>query len=628
VTDAFKELELEWRPEDARHGVVSLIFKYKDAKFVDRIPIMKADRRATAVRRVCGKWPEIDTPEWRAEITLRLETTAENAISYWQQQAEKEEDRHNGSPTDVLVRIAEACELFHTPKSQNQEAFATITVDEHDEHWPVRSRGFRCWLQAKYYETRRTAASSKAVQDALNVIEARARVEGAEHEVELRLAKYGSSIWLDLCDEEWRAVEVTPDGWRIVPSEEVPVRFTRRGGMLEIPEPIRGGSVEELRALVNLPDDDAFILLVGWLIGVLSPSGPYPVLAVDGEQGSAKSSLCRYARAILDPNSAPLRRPVRNERDLAIAANNSGIIAFDNLSGIRPWLSDALCSLATGGGFSTRRLYSDAEETLFYVCRPIMLNGIGDVATRPDLLDRSVHLRLLPIADHQRRDEVELNRQFEEARPRILGALLDAASAAMRNRATVKLDKRPRMADFAIWVTAAESALGWQPGRFLAAYERNRAESHLAVVESSPIGPAILDHLGPRLRKCSGTAATLLEKLGRVSSEETRRRRDWPQTPRGFRAALDRIAPSLKAVGIEVAYEKTTSSDRTRLIFLRDRRPRSSPPSSPSDKMSKRRVIRRRVKRAKPAQSRQRPKGPDSASLERPPSDGSDGSDG
>src|SRR5262249_30177683 len=131
-------------------------------------------------------------------------------------------------------------------------------------------------------------------------------------------------------------------------------------------------------------------LVVSWLLAALRPVGPYPVLVVYGEQGSAKSSLVRVLRALVDPNTAALRRPPREERDLVIAATNGWLIALDNLSHLPDWLSDGLCCLATGSGFATRELYTDADEAIFAARRPVVLNGIEEVATRGDLLDRAI----------------------------------------------------------------------------------------------------------------------------------------------------------------------------------------------------------------------------------------------
>ena len=122
-----------------------------------------------------------------------------------------------------------------------------------------------------------------------------------------------------------------------------------------------------------------------------------------------------------------------------------------------PWLSDALCRLASGGSFAVRRLYTDDEEVLFKAARPTLLNGIEDVIGRADLADRAIFLTLEPIGEEQRRSETELWREFELARPRILGALLDAVAHGLRAVGSVQLARLPRMADFALWATACET---------------------------------------------------------------------------------------------------------------------------------------------------------------------------
>jgi hypothetical protein len=353
-------------------------------------------------------------------------------------------------------------EVFHTPGGYDSEGYTTLEVNGHRESWPISSKGFRRWLSKRFYDEHSKAPGSQALQDALNVIAGKAVHEGPEHEIAVRLAEQGGNIWLDLADPDWRAVRVGPGGWEVV--SDCPVRFVRKRGMLALPEPARGGRIEELRPLVNLPDDDSWVLFVAWLVAALRPGRPFPILAVNGEQGSAKSTLCRMARALLDPNVSPLRRPPRDDRDLMIAASNGWVVGYDNLSGIRPELSDTLCCLATGGGFGTRELYTDDDEKLFAAMRPVLVNGIEDLATRADLLDRALTLTLPAIPDEKRRDEGGLWRQYEEVRPRVLGALLDAVSAALRDLPDTRLTSKPRMADFALWVTAAGPELvGRQP---------------------------------------------------------------------------------------------------------------------------------------------------------------------
>ena len=182
-------------------------------------------------------------------------------------------------------------------------------------------------------------------------------------------------------------------------------------------------------------------------------------MAISGEQGSAKTVLSKLLKALVDPNAAPVRSLSREERELMIAANNGYLLAFDNLSGLPVWLSDALCRLVSGGSFAVRRLYTDDEEVLFEAARPILLNGIEEVISRPDLGDRGIFLTLPPIGEAQRRSETELWREFEIARPRMLGALLDAVVRGLQAMSRVHLDRLPRMADFALWAAACETAL-------------------------------------------------------------------------------------------------------------------------------------------------------------------------
>jgi hypothetical protein len=99
-----------------------------------------------------------------------------------------------------------------------------------------------------------------------------------------------------------------------------------------------------------------------------------------------------------------------------IAANNGHILAFDNLSGLPFWLSDALCRVASGGSFAIRQLYTDCDEILFQAARPAILNGIEDIVCRSDLADRAIFLALGPISDERRRAERQLGQEFEALR--------------------------------------------------------------------------------------------------------------------------------------------------------------------------------------------------------------------
>jgi hypothetical protein len=311
-----------------------------------------------------------------------------------------------------------------------------------------------------------------------------------------------------------------------------------------------------------------FVLVVAWLLAALNPHGPYPVLNVTGEQGSAKSTTERLLRSLVDPNAAPLRNEPREPRDLIISASNSWALVFDNLSNIPPWLSDAFCRLATGGGSAFRALYTNEEEAIFDATRPLAFNGISDLASKADLLDRCISIVLQAIPPARREDEKSLWAAFEKAHPRILGALLNAVAAGLTHREKVRIapEQKPRMLDFALWVTACERGLPWKAGTFIEAYSGNRQDANAIAIEASVVGQAVMNFLEGK-DNWSGTCKELLGELESTVDEKTRQRKDWPRTERKLRAELDRIAPNLRAEGIDV--QQLPRTGHSRPIMLR-----------------------------------------------------------
>jgi hypothetical protein len=474
--------------------------------------------------------------------------------------SEEGDDKRGPSQATKLVKLADDAVFFHTP---DQEAWATITANDHQEHWPLKIKAFRRWLARRFYEQEKKTPSAQALQDALGVLEGKALFGSDEYSVFTRIADHSDMLYLDLANDRWEAIAISSRGWRVV--QNAPVRFRRTKGMLPLPIPVAGGAVVQLKPFVNTRSEEDWILLVAWLLMVYSPRGPYPVLDLTGEQGSAKSTRARVLRSLVDPSSAPLRTAPREERDLMISAQSSWVLAFDNLSHLPQWLSDAFCRLATGGGLSTRELYSDAEEVLFDAQRPVLFTGIEDVAVSGDLLDRSIRLSLPTIPDKQRKPESLLWREFEAVRPRLLGALLNVVSAALRNQSNVNLDRLPRMADFALWVTAAESALGWKAGTFLSVYSQNRETANELALEGSLVAAPVktLVEKGP----WEGTAKELLDILTAPLSEKDAKAKDWPKTPLTLSNVLRRLAPNLRAAGIETTFLRAPGK-RSRLIRL------------------------------------------------------------
>jgi DNA primase catalytic core len=477
-----------------------------------------------------------------------------------------QEGEDSGSQATALVALAEGAELFH---DSDQRCYATIDVSEHRETWSLRSRGFKGWLKGKFYSEKKKAAKAASVEDAVATLEARALHEGRELPVFLRVAEHESAIYLDLADADWRAIRITAHGWEIIPNP--PVRFLRHPGMLALRDPVQGGTLSLLRPFVNVASDEDFVLLIGWMVGALRPNGhgTYAILGLHGEQGSAKSTTAKVLRCLIDPNSAPLRSAPRDEDALLIGATRGWSPVFNNLSGLPAWFSDALCCLVEGGGLSKRMLYTDEDEVILKAARPVTLTGIEELERRSDLLDRCIILVLPTIPEGARKSEDRFWKSFNEARSKILGALLDAVVSALANLPEVKEWHLavPRLADFAEWVTAAELALEWPVGTFLQAYGRNRSNADAAAIEASPLGPVLLAWF--REKEWTGTATQLLEELESFDSAAMKRT-GWPKAAHVLSGALRRIAPNLRKMGLDVSFGKDDDRGRTRRIWLRE----------------------------------------------------------
>lgn len=388
---------------------------------------------------------------------------------------------------------------------------------------------------------------------------------GAKRSTWLRVGEHGGALYLDLGDETWRAVRITRDGWQVL--DRPSVYFVRPGGMLPLPVPVRGGNVAELFELVNIPNGPDRALALAWLVSTLRPSRPMPLLALHGEQGSAKSTTARMLASVVDPHGAGLRIRPKDEQTVMVSAMNAWVLAYDNLSTMPAWLSDLLCCLSTGASYTARTLYTDAGESVMRAQRPVLLTSIEDIASRSDLLDRAIVLTLPTIPDGDRRTEQVVWDDFRAAHPRILGALLDAAVHALGTLPEMKPGPLPRMADFARWGSAAERGLGLSDGEFLAAYRENRREVHGQALDASPIVEP-LERFMATHSEWTGTASDLLTELDRIGSEPQRVRPGWPKDAVRLSGQIQRLAPNLRSMGLAIGQRREAGGHRKRLITI------------------------------------------------------------
>lgn len=364
--------------------------------------------------------------------------------------------------------------------------------------------------------------------------------------VHLRVADANDGHYIFIGDERLQVIEVLPTGWRIL--EKSPVLFWKPSSMQALPMPIPGGDLSKLWGFVNIPENDR-LLVLAWLLECFRQNTPKPILGLSGGQGCAKSSTQDKLRQLIDNNAVNLRAAPKSMDDVFVSAGCNWAASYENLSHLSPAMQDALCTLATGGGRASRTLYTNDEETIIEVKRPVIINSIPNVITAQDLTDRAISIELPRIAY---REESEINAAWDEAKPGIFGGLMDLFVKTLELMPSVKLINPPRMADFTRIGEAMAQALGHDSGVFDALYKANRTESIGRAMESSPVAVAVCEmvdaHLGISSTVFHGTVKSLLDELARHRHDSE----SWPRSPKGLSDVLKRQSPALATLGIEI----------------------------------------------------------------------------
>ena len=443
-------------------------------------------------------------------------------------------------PSQATLLVEMALERYRLLQGEDGRPYA-VAKDGANIALPLRGRAGLRERLAKLYADQcgGTVPSSSALTDAVAVLEGHAH-EADPEQVGLRLAATVTGVVIDLGTADGRCVVVGPDGWRV--DTRSPVLFRRTALTSPLPEPVGGGHLDQLRHLLNV-SDDGWQLLVGWSVAALIPDLPHPILALLGEQGTAKSTTARLLVDLIDPSPAPLRSCPRDIRQWAVTAAASWTVALDNVSTISGWLSDTLCKAVTGDGIVDRALYTDSDVSVLSFRRVIAMTSIDAGALSGDLAERLLPVELARIPADRRRTDEEVNRTFAAARPAILGALLDLLAQVLATLPTIHLDTLPRMADFARVLAAIDKINGWSS---LAAYVKSTDDVAESVVDSDPFATAVRD-----LGDWTGTASALHELL-----TPDRPPQGWPKSARAVAGALRRLVPALRTSGVNVSFDR------------------------------------------------------------------------
>lgn len=453
--------------------------------------------------------------------------------------------------TQVMNLLADR-PIFH---DQLERCFLEVRYKGHIENWLIDDPRTLQWLSNYYFEKFEVVPSATALKDAIVSLKGKALFKGEMRPTSLRAAFHEDNYYLDLGDNAWQVIRIATQGWTILPNS--PTAFYRTPVLQALETPKRGGSLELLWELINIPPEYQ-ILVITFLIECLRPNTNYPVLVIEGEQGSAKSTTQRYLKALIDPSAIMLRVPPKKIADVYVASSNDHLLSFNNLSQLSGDLQDAICCFSTGGTHAERKLYTNNQESVINVQCPIMFNGIGGLVTRQDLIERCIYLELPRIVDGDRRTEAQLETLFAEGRPQILGALLDIMTQALSMIPNISTNNLPRMADYCLLGRAVAKAMDLDPLDFDRVYAQNQLVSVEKSLEACPIYPALLGLLSVQNLGFSGNYQELLRKLEKFSVGD---RRFWPSSPKALSSVVKRIAPALRKVGVVVHFDNKRRTD-------------------------------------------------------------------
>lgn len=452
-------------------------------------------------------------------------------------------DKKDSLASQLVAFVCERVELFH---DENRDVFAFLA--DAQESFRLTGANFKNWLMAEFFKVTGKAARDQSVREALSVLTGLALFDGEKKSVHVRVAKSGDAYFLDLGQPgNSLAAKIEAGRWELVEQHEV--RFIRPESMRPLPTPDAAGNINKLWELVNVPKASR-LLVLAWLVECLRADTVFPVLELLGEAGSAKSSAQKALRRLIDPNASNLRSPPKSVEDVFVSAGVNWFASFENISHLAAPMQDALCVLATGGGYAKRKLYSDGEESVINVMRPVVLNGISACVTAHDLIDRSVCVEL-PVLNVRHEDSA-IEREFEAAYSGLVGGLLNLMAQTLKELPNAQLaaEDRPRMAGFARLGVAVERALGEAPGEFLRQFHASRRESIERTIDGSPVASALVDWF----ESCNRVSVELSAKalLTEVERFKPTMTDAWPKSPKGFGDSLRRAAPSLRYMGVEV----------------------------------------------------------------------------
>ena len=481
------------------------------------------------------------------------------------------DNQTNTQSSQILTIIEESdIELFH---DQYDEPYIQCKLSDRFEYFKIGSTKFKRWISKEYYNKFGKTINSEALNSAINIIAAKACFDGKNYELENRVAERDKDIFYDLGD--WTAIKINAHGWNRI--QEPPILFKTFSHQKTQAIPIESEDseintiFEDLLLLINVKDSKQKLLFLISFHCLFLPNIPKPIFVLHGGQGTAKTTTSKLIKELLDPSQLSTLTIGNSQSEFMQQADHHYLLGLDNLTSLPVWMSDTLCQLVTGAGFSKRRLYTNDDDIIYSFKRCVSLNGINLVPSKPDLLDRCLIFELEPIAKKDRIDEKVFWNGFNEMKPKVLGAIFSTLSKAIKLHSNIYLESRPRMADFAIWGAAIAEALGYSKEEFLEAYDDNIKIQHIEALEANPIARVIMAFMDDKI-EWIGPATDLYVELDDIaeSLKVDTKNRKYPSDPNWLWRRMKEVRPNLESHGIYIDKDDSNRSTGRRIIIRKE----------------------------------------------------------
>jgi hypothetical protein len=467
---------------------------------------------------------------------------------------EEKEDRRNQADRLIGYALEDVQELFVDQHSAPHALIAGEPV-------PLTSRCYT-WLRRLMWDEEGRSVSGEYLKMAAGTLSAHAEFSGESRELYTRAAWHEGVLYYEL--RPGKVVRVGPGGWTF--EAKPPVLFRRYVNLKALPDPEAGGSLDVLDELVNLKSERDRRLFKTYLVTVPLEHVGRPIFNASGAMGSGKTTVGRVVKRTWDPTAPETVR--FDPRDFLQKAMHAYIVMLDNQNTIPEWAADTLCRLVSGEADSKRRLYTDDEDVIIELRRAVILNGINVPTDRGDVLDRSLVVELERIPDSERKTEEELWERFEAEHPKLLGALFDTLAKAIALKPSLKLSRRPRLADWGEYAAAVYEVMGWGAETFLKDWDEVVKVQNQATLDGSPVAQAIIKFMEDK-DEYIATSSEMHSKLKVVATQlgvDVDRDKAWPKSARWLWRRIKEVLPLLVAAGIEASRGRDES---TKQIALR-----------------------------------------------------------